>query len=117
MPRDNRGMTLLEILVALAVVATAGVSLVAALGATARAQRSAELAERTTAEASRVLAAVSLLSRADLDRRLGLRAIGRFEVGVQRPEPALYRIAIAERETPAVELLVTVVHRPVPVAP
>ncbi len=110
-------MTLLEVLVALTIVSVAGIALVATLAAAVRAQRSAASAERTTSDANRLLAALSLLARTDLDRRLGTRHVGPFDVGVQRPEPTLYRIAVAERTAPDVELLVTVVHRAQPVVP
>jgi hypothetical protein len=55
---------------------------------------------------------MTLLTRADLDRRLGTHRIGEFAVEVQRPERTLYRIAIAGAEAGANELLVTVVYRP-----
>jgi hypothetical protein len=61
-----------------------------------------------------VLTATALLSRDDLDRRLGRHPIGQFIVEVQRPDPTLYRIAIAEGRAPEVEALVTVVYRPQP---
>ncbi len=112
MRRDQRGLTLLEVLVALVIVSTAGISLVAALGAAVRSERSAEHNERSAAEAHRLLGALSLLARVDLDRGLGTREIGELIVNVQRPEPTLYRIAIAERRAPEAEVLVTVVYRP-----
>ncbi|HEU4648243.1 MAG TPA: hypothetical protein VFS33_04225 [Gemmatimonadales bacterium] len=103
-------MTLLEVLVALVVVTTAGVSLVAALANAVRTEQRAEATERTTQDAHRLLAALALLSATDLDRRLGSRQVGAFVVEVQRPEPGLYRIALAEVSAPELELLVTVVH-------
>jgi type II secretory pathway pseudopilin PulG len=105
-------MTLLEVLVALAILSTSAIGLVSALGAALRAGQRAEAAERVTADADRLLSAHSLLSRADLDRRLGERTVGEFQITVQRPEPTLYRIAVAERSAPGVALVVTVVYRP-----
>ncbi len=112
MPGNERGMTLVEALAALVILAVGGTALVASLGAAVRAERSATAEERATDSASRVLAAVSLLTRSDLDRRLGERTVGEFRVSVQRPEPMLYRAAVAELKAPNVELVVTVLYRP-----
>jgi len=117
MPRDERGTTLLEVLAALAILATGGVALVSTLGAGLRAELHAAAEEGATDAASRLLAATSLLSRADLDRRLGARPVGEFIVTVQRPEPTLYRVAVAERSAPKTELVVTVVYRLEPRTP
>ena len=59
----------------------------------------------------RVLTALTLLTRAELDRRLGRHPLGELMVDIQRPERTLYRIALAQQESPQVEDLVTVVYR------
>jgi hypothetical protein len=64
--------------------------------------------------ADRVLTAMTLLGRTDLDRRIGRHPVGEFEVHVSRPERVLYRIAIAAAAAPERTLLATVVHRPEP---
>lgn len=112
MRRADQGIALLEVIVALAILAGAGTALVAAVGAALRSE--AELYQREAAlmAAGRVLAAMTLLTREDLDRRLGDRAVGELVVGVQRPEPALYRIGIRDGDALDVEMLVTVVYRP-----
>lgn len=111
--RGNRsGMTLVEVLAALMILAAGGIALMTTLGAAMRAEGHAAGEERTMDAASRLLAAVSLLTRADLDRRLGERTVGEFVVRIQRPEPILYRAAVAEREAPQQELVVTVLYRP-----
>lgn len=102
---------MLEALVALAILATAGISVVSVLGAGLRAERDARARERTLAAEERVLAAMTLLKREELDQRIGRRTIGEFVVGVQRPERTLYRIAIGEARSAQVEDLVTVVFR------
>jgi len=109
--RTNGGVALLEVLVALAILGTAGVSLVGLLGAGLRGEQDAQERERTLANEDRVLAAMTLLKRADLDRRIGRHDVGEFLVDVQRPEQTLYRIAIAQTSAPQVEDLVTVVYR------
>jgi prepilin-type N-terminal cleavage/methylation domain-containing protein len=111
MLRNERGMTLIEVLAALAILGMSGLALVGALGAALRVERYAEVEERLTNAADRLLAATSLLGWPDLDRRLGEQRVGEFLLRVQRPEPTLYRIAIGERTTPGVELLVTVLYR------
>lgn len=63
------------------------------------------------ADEERLLAALTLLDRADLDRRIGTRVIGPYVIDVERPERALYRLSIGRQETRDVEDLVTVVYR------
>jgi type II secretory pathway component PulJ len=110
--RNRRGVALLEALIALAILGTAGLSVVAVVDATLRAQAMAVQRETTLATASRVLAAATLLTREEFDQRLGTRAVGEFVLDVQRPEKTLYRLGISEKAHPAAELLVTVVYRP-----
>jgi type II secretory pathway pseudopilin PulG len=104
-------MTLLEVLVALAILGTAGVATLTALTSGLRAEREAGARERVLADEERVLAAMTLLKRGELDQRIGRHRIGEFVVDVQRPERTLFRIAIGREETPHVEELVTVVYR------
>jgi prepilin-type N-terminal cleavage/methylation domain-containing protein len=110
--RNERGVALLEVLVALAILATAGVSLVELVGAGLRSERDARRRETTLATEERLLAALTLLKRPELDQRIGRRDIGEFIVDVQRPEPTLYRIALLQQQSPTMEDLVTVVYRP-----
>jgi type II secretory pathway component PulJ len=117
MRRAERGAALLEAIVALAILATAGTALVGALGAALRNETGLAARERSLIAADRVLTAMTLLTRNDLDQRLGSHEAGEFLVSVQRPRPSLYRIAIAERRAPEIETLVTVVYRPEPVLP
>lgn len=110
--RNDRGVALLEVLVALVILATAGVGLVEMVGAGLRAERDARQRERILAIEERVLSALTLLNRRELDQRIGRREIGEFIVDVQRPESVLYRIALLQQQSPTVEDLVTVVYRP-----
>jgi hypothetical protein len=59
----------------------------------------------------RVLTALTLLKREDLDRRLGRYPIGELVADIERPERTLYRVALSQQESPHVEDLVTVVFR------
>ncbi len=107
----ERGAVLLEVLVALMIVTATGLSLVGLLNAGVRAEWNARERERVLADEERVLAAMTLLRREELDQRVGRHAIGEFVVDVQRPERMLYRIAIAQGRSAHVEDLVTVVYR------
>jgi hypothetical protein len=109
--RAERGVVLLEALVALTIVSAAGLGVVGVVSASARAAHELGSRERTVAAADRLLALYALLTRHDLDLRLGAHSAGAFIVSVERPERTLYRIAVAEPRAPAVELLVTVVYR------
>jgi len=93
------------------ILATAGIGLVELVGSGLRAERDARLRESTLATEERLLAALTLLNRQELDQRIGRRQIGEFIVDVQRPEPMLYRIALLQKQSPQVEDLVTVVYR------
>jgi type II secretory pathway pseudopilin PulG len=109
--RNKRGVALLEVLVAVVVLATAGVALVELVGAGLRGEGEAREREQTLVTEERVLVAMTLLNRDELDQRIGRRQIGEFIVDVQRPEPTLYRIALLQQQSAHVEDLVTVVYR------
>jgi len=111
MRADRRGLALLEVLLALAILTMAGAGMVGALAAAMRSENKLRHEEASMLSADRVLAATTLLSRADLDRRLGAHPVGEFVVEVQRPRSALYRISVADAGMPEVERLVTVVYR------
>jgi type II secretory pathway component PulJ len=112
--RNERGVVLLEVLVALVILAIAGIALMENVDAGLRAERDARGRETTLATEERLLAALTLLNRIELDQRIGRRPIGEFVVDVQRPERTLYRIAILQNQSPQVEDLVTVVYRAEP---
>ena len=109
--RHERGVALLEVLVALVILATAGIAMMELVGSGIRAERDARGREATLATEGRLLAALTLLRRHELDQRIGRRLIGEFVVDIQRPEPNLYRIAMLQQQSPQVEDLVTVVYR------
>jgi len=112
--RTDRGVALLEVLVALVILATAGVALMELAGAGLRGEREARIREATLATEERLLGALTMLQRGELDQRIGRRPIGEFIVDVQRPEPTLYRIALLQQQSPDLEDLVTVVYRAEP---
>ena len=109
--RPERGVALLETLVALAIVSGAGLALLDLVTAGLRAEREARERERILAVEDRVLTALTLLTRVELDRRLGRHPVGELIADIERPERTLYRIALAQQESPQVEDLVTVAYR------
>ena len=111
MLRANRGVALLEVLVAMAILSASGLALVGLVSAGLGAERDARERERTLATEDRVLTALTLLKREELDRRLGHHPVGEFVVDIERPERTLYRIAVIRAQAPQVEDLVTVVYR------
>jgi type II secretory pathway component PulJ len=108
----ERGTILLEAMIALTLLLLAGVSVVSLLGASLRSEAQFQQRETEMDELDRLLAGMCLLSRADLDRRLGRHAIGEFVADVQRPERRLYRIAVSRPDSRSGGGLVTVVYRP-----
>ncbi|HEV8197333.1 MAG TPA: prepilin-type N-terminal cleavage/methylation domain-containing protein [Gemmatimonadales bacterium] len=112
MIRPERGIALLEVLIALALLSVGGLATVGLIDESIRAQAEMAAHEQDTAVGGRVLAALSLLQGADLAQRLGKRELGEFILNVSRPEPTLFRIALSEARAPEQEILVTVVYRP-----
>jgi type II secretory pathway pseudopilin PulG len=109
--RGSCGIALLEVLVALAILSGAGLALLELVTGGLRAERDARERERVVAVEERLLKALTLLKRDELDRRLGRHPIGDLIVEVQRPERTLYRAALLQPSSPQVEDLVTVVYR------
>lgn len=110
--RGERGVMLLDAMLALGILATALVALVG-VGASAYAELGrVRRSEREFTDAHRLLGALSLLTRDEYDQRLGVRPIGVYLVEITRPERGLYRIALRPGERPLTELLTTVAFRP-----
>lgn len=103
-------MILLEVMVALAILAfgiasTAAVA-VASLDSVRRAQRE----ERAVQRAAALLNAVALWPRADLDLHLGTRVEGEMLLRIDRPNDALYEVSIDDSAGRAT-LLQTALYR------
>ena len=114
MRRAERGVALLEVLAAAVILSVAGLALVQLVSGATQALGAASARERELADEERLLAAYTLLGRNDLVLRLGSHDVGPYRVSVQRPEPALYRLAVSRVVAPVVEDLVTVAYRPEP---
>ncbi len=110
--RPSAGFALLDVLLALALLGSAGLAVISLLDQAMRAEHAARDTEREYQVADRVMTALTLLHRAELDQRIGTSPLGEFIVDIQRPERGLYRIALAGVSAPERQLLVTVVARP-----
>jgi type II secretory pathway component PulJ len=106
---NRRGVALLEVLVALAVLGLAGLALVEVSAQALRALDHAEAVERRIGDEDRLLAAYSLLNRRDLGQRAGLHRVGPYDVRVDRLDLALFRITVGPAGEPAD--LATAVYR------
>jgi len=107
----ERGVALLEVLAAVAILGVAGLALVELVAGGTRAVGVARDRERELTDEERLLTAWSLLKRDELDQRIGERTVGPYVMRVQRPERGLYRLAVERSVAPGVEELVTVVYR------
>lgn len=110
----RRGVAVLEAVVALTILGLVGASLSAVVRQTAESAVRVREREALLRAADALLGAHALLDRPDLDRRIGDRRVGRFIANVGRPERTLYRVAISDSLAPSRELLVTLLHRPLP---
>lgn len=105
------GVVLLEVLVALVLIATAGTAVIALVLQTENTVQRARAAERRATRAHAFLQAVALWSAAELDLRLGTRPQGPYRLHVLRPVSGVYVIALADSLAPTVPLLETVLYR------
>jgi Cys-tRNA synthase (O-phospho-L-seryl-tRNA:Cys-tRNA synthase) len=104
-------VVLLEALVALVILATAGATIVTMVAESAHAVHRVREAEGEMRRANAFLSAVSLWSREDLDRHLGDRAQGVWLMRVDRQTPTLYVTTLTDTATHR-ELLRTSLFRP-----
>jgi prepilin-type N-terminal cleavage/methylation domain-containing protein len=109
----RQGMTLLEVLIALAILASAGLAVLGVAVQSWRAVESARAADRSLLEASAFLDAVALWPREDLDRHLGERAQGPWRMRTDRPLPNIYTVTLTD-SSGGHTLLATSLHRPEP---
>jgi len=109
----NAGVALLEAVVASAILSAALLAAAAMLGEAGFMEERSRRREAEALEMSRILVGMTLVSRIDLDRRLGVRDVRGYSVDVSRPVPRVYRIAVARGAEPgAGPALVTLVYRP-----
>lgn len=93
--RDRRGVTLIEVLVALVIVASAASALGSLGGQITHTLPSLARSEEQMRRAGRVLTTYSVLPAAELERRAGRRLDGEFLVEVSVSRPGLYEIVVS----------------------
>jgi prepilin-type N-terminal cleavage/methylation domain-containing protein len=107
----QRGMALLEVIVAMTILVIAALSTVAWVGQASDAVVRAGTAAAETDSASDYLDRIALWTRDDLDRHLGPRRQGAWTVTVERMTPALYVVTMRDGGNYHT-LLRTVLYRP-----
>jgi type II secretory pathway component PulJ len=109
--KDRRGAVLIEVIVAVAILTSAGLSFLQLVLSVGDAQTRMHERERELARAERLLTATVLLTQPELERRLGVRPANDFLVWIDRPEPFLFRIGVSTAGRPEAELLSTLAYR------
>ncbi len=94
MRAPRRGTTLLEVLVALVIIATAVVGAATLAAEAGRATARVRARDVALRRASAFLDAVALWPREDLDRHLGERGEGPWRLRIGRPVPTLYDVTL-----------------------
>lgn len=110
-------MVLLEAIVALTILAVAATTMVALAAASFNAVSRANDADAETRRANALLEAVSLWPRADLDRHLGDRAEGPWDLRIDRPNPTLYMVSLRDTASHAILLATSLYRAEAPRAP
>jgi Tfp pilus assembly protein PilV len=111
--RARNGGALIEVCVALVLLATAGTGLVTLLGQTAHTMRSVYASERATRLASKELDRIALLDRAGMLARAGKRTARGFTVELIPVPTDLFDARVFSDSSAAV-LLATTFYRPRP---
>lgn len=89
----------LEVLVALVILATAGIASLSFVDGALRNTRRAIERDTAIRMASNQLDAIALWSRTDLDRQLGARPQGAWRIVVDRPWMSIYVVSIVDSVT------------------
>lgn len=108
--RARRGVALIDVLVSVALLATAGVSLLAVLDQTRRTMRSVQGTEQVIDSAATELDRLTVLDRDALLALEGRTHRGGWSIDVRRVTPALFDVAVADSR--GVTQLGTTVYRP-----
>lgn len=109
--RPRRGVALVEVLVAVVLLATAGTGLITLLGQTSHSMRTALESERVVRRASTELDRLAVLDRAALLARSGRSRSGGWTIEIHPLGDGLFNVAIMEGDT-AHALLTTTLYRP-----
>src|SRR5215212_4406068 len=105
------GSAVIEVLIALVLLAVSGTALVTLLGQTRRSIATLGESERQTRAAAAELNALSLLGRSDLAARVGRTTVHHWSLRIDHLATDLFDVGIAPSDTGAV-LLRTTLYRP-----
>lgn len=108
---SRRGMVLLEAIVALTILAIGATTMVALAAASLGAVHRAEVEGDEARRAGALFDAIALWPRADLDRHLGDRPEGPWDLRIDRWSPTLYLVALRDTANSAL-ILSTSLYRP-----
>lgn len=97
--RDSRGAVLLEAILAIALLATIGSAAAWLASEQLRAVGRTHEREQEVRRANRLLTAVSLWPRENLDRHLGDTKQGPWRMRIDRVTPVLYAVSLADTMT------------------
>jgi type II secretory pathway component PulJ len=111
--RNARGAVLLEAVIALAILASVGGTAAWMASESIRSVGHVHEEENRVRAAARLLTAVSLWPRQDLDRHLGNTSQGSWRLLVDRVGPTLYAVAIVDSATGKVTLRSSLFRREV----
>jgi Tfp pilus assembly protein PilV len=107
----RRGSALIDVLIAMTILATTAMALLAVLGQTSRTMRGARETEREVMDAAAELERIAVLSGPELAQLRGRSTAHGWRVDVVGVAPDLFDISIAASETTRV-LLRTTLYRP-----
>lgn len=108
-PRERRGVVLVDVLVAVTMLGTAGVFLAAHVAETRVALRSYASREEQVRMATSMLAAHVIMRPATLRGRIGESVAGRFRVTIRESQPLLFEVTISDGAT-GTEILGTTIY-------
>jgi len=92
---SRRGSTLIEVLVALVLLAVLGTAFITLLGQTAHTMRSVLESERQMRGAGEILDRLAVVSRRDLLARTGRTSLPRWTIEISQTSPTLFDVAVS----------------------
>lgn len=110
MKRSSAGFSLIEVVVALAILGIAGLALVEATAQGLRTAGASYQRERLIADEDRLLSAYSALTRTELEARIGWHVVGRYGLTIERRGLSLFDVTVGPQGAPPD--LATVLYRP-----
>jgi Tfp pilus assembly protein PilV len=113
---NRRGTAIIEVLVALVVLAVAGTALVSMLGQTQASVNLTHRREHEVEPAVQLLDEALTMSHAELEARIGSTRRRGFTLTISAAAPSLYALEVADTASGAV-LLRTALYRPDSVSP